>query len=35
MPRLIIEQRFDINDNDYTSMDFVNLAFMRVEEALG
>lgn len=33
--RLIVEQRFDINDNDYTSMDFVNLAFMRVEEALG
>ena len=32
--RLIVEQGFDINDNDYTSSDFVNLAFMKLEKAL-
>jgi len=32
--RLIVEQHFDIDDNDYTSTDFVNLAFMKVGEAL-
>ncbi|MDE2118616.1 MAG: PAS domain S-box protein, partial [Betaproteobacteria bacterium] len=32
--RLIVEQGFDINDNDYTSTDFVDLAFMKVEKAL-
>lgn len=33
--RLIVEQGFDINDNDYTSTDFAELAFMKVEKALG
>lgn len=33
--RLIDEQGFDINQNDYTSADFVDLAFMKVEKALG
>ena len=31
---LILEQGFNINDNDYTSTDFVNLAFMKVGKAL-
>ena len=33
--RLIVEQGFDINDNDYTSTDFADLAFTKVEKALG
>src|SRR5574340_598931 len=33
--RLITEQSFDINNNDYTSTDFAELAFMKVEKALG
>lgn len=33
--RLIIEKDFDINHNDYTSSDFAELAFMKVEKALG
>ena len=33
--RLIAEQGFDINDNDYTSTDFADLAFIKVEKALG
>ncbi len=32
--RLIAEQGFDINDNDYTSTDFADLAFIKVEKAL-
>lgn len=32
--RLIVEQDFDINDNDYTKSDFVDLAFMKLEKAL-
>lgn len=33
--RLIVEQGFDIDNNDYTSTDFADLAFMKVEKALG
>ena len=33
--RLIVEQNFDIDDNDYTSTDFAELSFMKVEKALG
>ncbi len=33
--RLIVEQNFDIDDNDYTSTDFADLSFMKVEKALG
>lgn len=33
--RLINEQHFDINQNDYTGADFAELAFMKVEKALG
>lgn len=33
--RLIVEQNFDIDDNDYTSTDFAELSFMKVKEALG
>lgn len=33
--RLITEQGFDISNNDYTSTDFAELAFMKVEKALG
>lgn len=33
--RLIVEQGFDIDDNDYTSTDFAELSFMKVEKALG
>lgn len=32
---LIAEQGFDINDNDYTSVGFVDLAFAKAEKALG
>ena len=33
--RLIVEQGFDIDNNDYTSTNFVNLAFMKAEKTLG
>ncbi|HAZ08454.1 MAG TPA: PAS domain S-box protein [Elusimicrobia bacterium] len=33
--RLIVEQGFNINDNDYTTTDFVNLTFMKVGEEIG
>ena len=32
--RLIVEQGFNINNNDYTKTDFINLAFMKAEKAL-
>ena len=33
--RLVVEQGFNINDNDYTSTNFVDLSFIKAEKALG
>lgn len=32
--RLIVEQGFNVNDNEYTRSDFADLAFMKVEKSL-